>query len=363
MSRTTRFLSRLCVAGGLAAYAERRRRREGKPVVTILAYHRIGTPEAGPAGLDERVVSASPAGFDRQMQYLRSRHEVLSFDDLVDRVHADRPIPTNAAVVTFDDGYRDNFDLAYPILRRHGLPATIFLTTGFVGSTQRLWWDELHAAIAGCNSRRVGIPGLGEVSLGSRGSRRRVMETLRRQWKNIPDSELRASLDKTSSALGGGAAPGRHERVSLSWDEVREMRGHGIGFGAHTHTHPILTRVSAAAGEREISVSRTTLERELGVPPRFFAYPNGERGDFDAGTRDLLIRNGFEAAVTLVPGSNPLAGQRTDLFELRRHFVGADDHAVFVAKLSGALELLAAPFRRIAERQPRPPGKARLDGR
>jgi hypothetical protein len=183
------------------------------------------------------------------------------------------------------------------------------------------------------------------------------METLRRQWKNIPDSELRGRLHQAASALGRGAAPSSEERVSLSWDEVREMRQHGIGFGAHTHTHPILTRVSAAAGEREVSGSKAILERELGRPARFFAYPNGERGDFDSATRDLLIRNGFEAAVTLVPGSNPLSEKRTDLFELRRHFVGSDDQVVFAAKLSGALELIATPFRRIEMRQPLEAGR------
>ena len=341
MSRATRLISRLCVAGGLADFSERRRSRRGKPVVTILAYHRICPPDRGPEGLDRRVVSASPAGFEWQMRYLRSRYEVLSFDELIERGRSARPIPPNAAIVSFDDGYRDNFELAYPILLRHALPATIFLTTGFVGSAQRLWWDELHETIAGCGRGRVDIPGIGKVDLGSRRQRRRVTETLRNRWKTIPDGELRERLHTIAHLRGGGAPASCGERVSLSWDEVREMSEHRVCFGAHTHTHPILTRVTAAAADREIGVSKTILERELGRPARFFAYPNGERGDFDPGTRELLVRHGFEAAVTLVPGSNPLSEPGTDLFELRRHFVGADDRMVFVAKLSGALEMLA----------------------
>ncbi len=344
MSLVTRAISRVCVYSGLAGLCERQRRSRQEPNATILAYHRIGRPAAGQDGLDSRVLSASPAGFEWQMNYIRRHFDVLSLDNLVDRIHAAQPIPSHAALVTFDDGYRDNYDLAYPILRHYGLPAAIFLTTSFVNGTQRLWWDELAAAIGTSQVRRAHVQGLGEIRLGTPHDRRRAMEQLRRHLKALPDDERRRQMSSLLSTLGAGLRPRVPERPHLTWNEVRQMSQNGITFGAHTHSHPILTRLPPEQAEREIADSKKIVEDELGQPARFFAYPNGQRGDFDARTRAMLIGHGFEAALTMIPGSNSPASNKPDLFALRRIYVGGDDHTVFVAKASGALEMLAARF-------------------
>ncbi|MGQ9627153.1 MAG: polysaccharide deacetylase family protein [Anaerolineae bacterium] len=344
MNLVMRAISRACVYSGFANMCDRKRRSSRKPTVTILAYHRIGCPESEGRGLDSKLLSASPAGFNWQMEYLRSHFEVLSFEDMVDRFRMGQPLAPNTALVTFDDGYRDNYDLAYPILHRHDLPATIFLTTGLIGSKQRMWWDELAAIIGTTEAKRVCVPGLGEIRLETSRDRVRTKERLRHHFKAISEDERRDGLNALMSELGSRMQPEFEERVHLSWDEVRVMNRNRITFGAHTHSHTILTRVSMERAEQEIADSKRIVERELGQPVRFFAYPNGQPGDFNAHTRMMLIEHGFEAAVTLVHGSNSLGNDCADLFALRRIYVGSDDQAVFIAKVSGALETLAARF-------------------
>lgn len=344
MNLITRVISRACVYSGFAAMCDRQRRGGREPTATILAYHRIGWPETERGRLDSKLLSASPTGFDWQMDYVRRHFEVLSFEDLIDRFCTGRPLPPNAALVTFDDGYRDNYDLAYPILRRYDLPATIFLVTGLIDSTQRMWWDELAAIVSTTEAKRVSVPGLGRIRLETSRDRLRAMERLRRHFKAISDDERRNRLKALRNELGSGMQPEVEERTYLTWDEVRTMNQHRITFGAHTHSHPILTRVSIERAEQEIADSKRIVERELGQPVRFFAYPNGRRGDFDAQTRMILSEHGFEAAVTLVHGSNSLKDDGVDLFTLRRIYLGSDDQGVFVAKVSGALETLAARF-------------------
>jgi peptidoglycan/xylan/chitin deacetylase (PgdA/CDA1 family) len=308
----------------------------------------VGQAETTANGLDSQLVSASPAAFDRQMDYIRRHFEVVSLDDWVGRVRTGQSLPQNAALVTFDDGYRDNYDLAYPVLRRHALPATIFLTTSFVDSTQQLWWDELATLIKTTKAKHVCIPGLEEIRLETRRDRRQAMERLRHRLKAIPDDERRNLLGALTQELGDGGQPALAERVCLSWDEVRTMSRNGVTFGAHTHTHPILTRVPPERAREEIATSRRIVEREVGRPARSFAYPNGLPGDFDARTREMLIEEGFQAAVTLVHGTNVWTNDHTDLLALRRIHMTGDDHMVFIAKVSGALEALAARFPHLA---------------
>ena len=120
------------------------------------------------------------------------------------------------------------------------------------------------------------------------------------------------------------------------------MSRNGISFGAHTHTHPILTRISTEEAEREILLSKQIIENELGTPVRLFAYPNGKQGDFNARIQEILIRSGFDAAVTLIHGSNRLIKNQLDLVRATAHSCGSDDRSTFIAKVSGALEMFAS---------------------
>lgn len=341
MSWTTRAISRLLVYSGVAALFERRRNTGSTPRVTILAYHRIGQPGQGALASDPQLFSATANGFVWQMAYLRAHFSILSFDEMLERHRLGEAFPSNAAIVTFDDGYRDNFDIAYPILRQFSMPATIFLTTGLIGTTDRMWWDEVASLLESTKASSISVPDFGLLPLTTARQRSHAREMLRRHLKALSAPERLDQIEAIRDAVGNGNPSLSVERVHLSWDEVRAMSQYGMTFGAHTHSHPILTQVALEEAEDEIARSKQTIEDELGKPVRYFAYPNGKRGDFDHLTRELLIQSGFEAAVTLQHGSNALADSSLDWLALRRIYIGSDDRATFIAKVSGALELLA----------------------
>lgn len=316
----------------------RERKLGSRPALTILNYHRVVEPGAA-AGLDGHMISASPEGFEWQMAFLRQHFELLTPEEIVTRLALGHALPSNAALVTFDDGYRDNFEQAYPILQRRGIPAIVFLITGLIDTMGRMWWDEAAALVFATPLEWAKIPGVGELSLRTREERLWACERLRRFLTPLTEESRQEMLEVLQRELKGGPCDSG-ERLFLTWNEVREMRWGGVGFGAHTHTHPILTHMHKERAAWEVAVSKKIVERELGQPVQWFAYPGGRRGNFDEHTQEMLKRQGIKLALTLLYGSNP-PGQ-LDLLALRRIHIDSDDRWVFAAKASGALERIAS---------------------
>jgi peptidoglycan/xylan/chitin deacetylase (PgdA/CDA1 family) len=351
MSKATGMISWLLVKSGIAAMCHRARQKSETPRMTLLTYHRIGEVNIEEY-TDPQMISASPAGFEWQMTYISRHFTVLSLGEIIEQFHNGSPLPSSLAVITFDDGYQDNYSQAYPILRRYNLPATIFLTTGFIsnddgtarGTSSIMWWDELVFLIATTQASSVSVPGLGDLRLESANDRSLAREKLRQHLKSLNEDERRAQVDALKNRLTSEHNSQPRTPAPLTWEEVEMMSRNGISFGAHTHSHPILTRVSTKEAEREILLSKSIIENELGTPVRLFAYPNGRKGDFNASIQDILFRSGFEAAVTLIHGSNRLTKNQLDWYALRRIYIGNDDRSTFVAKVSGALEMFASRF-------------------
>ncbi len=337
MNLAMRLACRALVASGFTDHCIRERKSGRRPALTILNYHRVQEPEQV-VGLDSRMVSATPEGFEWQMAYLQQHFELLAPEEIALRLSHGHDLPPNAALVTFDDGYRDNFDVAYPILQRHSIPAVIFLITGLVGTTERMWWDEVAALVSATKVEQAVVPGAGELRFHTMIERAQSRERLRRLLKSQLEEHRQETLNTLREKLDGVPAAFLGERLFVTWDEVREMRWGGISFGAHTHTHPILTHMPEDRAAWEVAVSKQIVERELGQEVPWFAYPNGRRGDFNLRTRRLVERSGFDLGLTLMHGANP--PNDMDRLALHRMYIGTDDRQVFVAKVSGALERL-----------------------
>jgi peptidoglycan/xylan/chitin deacetylase (PgdA/CDA1 family) len=332
-------VGRACLRSGLLGFLDRRadtlslarnggtgpRLRWRKTVLTILVYHRVN---------DERdpFFPATPVDvFAGQMAYLASRFNVCRLDDALEGLRAGR-LPGRALVITFDDGYRDNYLNAFPVLARLGLPATILLATGVIGSDRVLWHDRVFAAFR--ETRREALEGFvpdgGRLPLGTLAERLAAQrEVLRHLWR-VPDDRRTAEIDRLVERLGTAdrtSIPG----LMLSWDEVRVMHAGGIGFGAHTVSHPVLSMVPRARAVEEIRHSKETIECVLGAPVRAFAYPVGRRGDFTDETKQFLRETGYACALSTLPGVN---GSEQDPFELRRLSPWDDDLARFGARLT-----------------------------
>ncbi len=277
------------------------------PGFPILTFHRVNDEN------DPFLPAISTAVFAARIAYIARHYRVLTVEDLVERVRQGT-VPRNALALTFDDGYRDNLSHAAPILAQHGLPATIFLATGYIGTPDVPWFD--HVALAFKLSRRseVTLPGCEPQRLKTEGDRLAGLDRAISWLKILPDEKRRRAIERLVTDLNP-RGPDRPKRFMLTWEEVDALRGLGFSVGAHTVTHPILSRVTPEQAREEIQGSKDTIERALGVTVRAFAYPNGGPEDYSPTTVRLVQECGFRCAVSTRRGLN---GPATPPFELRR---------------------------------------------
>lgn len=294
------------------------------PRFPILSYHRIND-EADPF-----FPSLPTAVFERHMAFVADAYVVLPLEELAERMGRGR-VPRNALAVTIDDGYRDNLTHAAPVLARYGLPATVFLATGAIGTGRALWFDRLALAFKLSQVGRFRAPWGAEAELTTTEERLEALGATLRHLKSRPDDERRREVEAVLSILGV-AEDGALEGLMLSWDDVHALTGLGVGIGAHTVSHPILARQTLEAARGEIEGSRDMIAAACGRRPRAFAYPNGKGDDFGGAVAGLVRQAGFSCAVTTVFGVNTA---RTSPYELRRGGPWERELATFALKLAG----------------------------
>lgn len=278
--------------------------------LSILIFHRV-LPTPDPLFPEE----IDAARFDAVCRWLAGWFHVLPLDEAVRRLH-EGTLPARALAITFDDGYADNHDVALPILRRHGLNATFFVATGFLGGGI-MWNDVLIEAVrrtaldAVDAEAATGLP-LGRLATGSAVERRAAADTLIRALKyRVPDERL-AAVHAVSRAAG--VVP--PAELMMTPAQVRALHAAGMRIGGHTVHHPILARLAPAAARAEIADGRRALESMIDAPVRLFAYPNGKPGEDFRDEHAVMAREaGFDAAVTTGWGA---ADARTDPFRLPR---------------------------------------------
>jgi peptidoglycan/xylan/chitin deacetylase (PgdA/CDA1 family) len=279
--------------------------------VLALSYHRIGDASASP--FDRALFSADAETFDRQLAVLAREAEIVQPADLLDvsRLGAGRYV-----LITFDDGYRDAHDVALPLLRSRGLPATFFVSTSFLDDPRPAWWDELAWMVRASERSVARVPGL-DRPLALEPDRERAVRVLTGTYASLPSERAEALLDAAAHALGTGRCPRElAEREWLTWDMARHMRDAGMTIGGHTATHPILARACPERQRDEIAVCGRRLREELGEPMRFFSYPVGLRDAFDGETRALVSAAGVQIAFSDYGGSSSFRGW--DRLDVRR---------------------------------------------
>jgi len=334
------------------------RRMHRKPVCILMLHGFTDCPH--PAGIGNTEDIHMPiADFEAICRLLAADYHVVSLDQVIDSLDTGEPLPPNPVVLTFDDGYLSNYELAYPVLRRYGLPGTIFATTNFLDGKQWMWWDRLEFAL-GHTALESALPPVAGApfacSLRNREERREAFRSLLPMVKALPQEDVDATVSALEDQLGCSlAACPNPPRIYLpcSWDDAREMTASGlVTIGGHTHTHLILGRCRPDTARQELLVSKQRLGEELGVTTPHFAYPNGhgDSGDHTDWTRELVIETGYRCALTTDIGRN---GTDADRFRLLRFGTG-NNLAYTDAMTSGVLGLLVAlkqalaPLRRAA---------------
>jgi peptidoglycan/xylan/chitin deacetylase (PgdA/CDA1 family) len=268
--------------------------------LAILTYHGVvETPQSIP---DPCMVPIEE--FRRQMHFLRDNFEVLPLDEALRRCR-DRRVQRPIVAITFDDGYQSNHDLALPVLEKLGLPATIYLTTGFLDTDTTIWTGLLQHAFTVTRLQRLEWRGR-QWELDSVSARGACLREVKRQIKSQSQTCLFAAVTELTQLLTGS------DRITLDASSPYRMLGAAslqrlaksdrIQLGAHTHQHFVLSRIEREMQRSEIRISKQMVESLTSKPCRFFAYPNGKPEDFNDDTIAILGDCGFEFAVTTIEG-------------------------------------------------------------
>lgn len=282
-----------------------------RPGLAVLGWHRIG--DAAQAAHDPGLYSATADQFYSQIQCLKRRYAVLTLPEALELLRKGRGGP--AVLLTFDDGYRDNYSVAFPILRSLGAPATFFLPTSFVGTGRIPWWDAIAWMLRRTHRAAVTLsyPAPLTVSLDDLRAALRCVLNLYK----LPTMQDSPRFFAQLAAETGVEPPGPNEEpLFMNWEEVREMVKGGMSFGSHTHTHPVLASVPAERQTAELQASASLLATEAGVTAPALAYPVGKPHSFNEATRSALKNLNYSSAFSFYGGIN-LPG-RTDVYDIRR---------------------------------------------
>jgi peptidoglycan/xylan/chitin deacetylase (PgdA/CDA1 family) len=272
----------------------------------VLMYHRVlAAPDPMLPGEPDRI------RFEAEMGLLDELCHVLPLTEAADRLYSGS-LPERAACITFDDGYANNHAIAGPILSARRMPATVFVASGFIDSG-RMWNDTVIEAVR-CAGELLDLShlNLGNHVLKDDEARRQAVEAILGNLKYLGSSARLAAAAAIAEKVGKPLPT----NLMLSERQIRELPALGMAIGAHTVSHPILTRIDADLAEREIAGSKAVLEDISGQKVESFAYPNGRpRTDYDRTHVEMIRQAGFKTAVTTSWGA---AGRNSDRFQLPR---------------------------------------------
>jgi peptidoglycan/xylan/chitin deacetylase (PgdA/CDA1 family)/CelD/BcsL family acetyltransferase involved in cellulose biosynthesis len=267
--------------------------------VLALNWHRIG--HGAGSTFDRGLWSATPEGFADQVAVLKRHFDVIGPDDLPDVLGqgAGRYV-----LLTFDDGYRDNYTHAFPVLKAHGVRAAFFVATGFLDRPRPPWWDEIAWMVRLSPRRSLPAgPRFATPVVFDEPHREQAIDFLLRCYKALPGTKTAGFLDYLAEATGAGRCPaGLFADAWLTWDMVRELRAAGMTVGGHTVNHPLLARLTRAEQEAEVAECGRRLHEELGEPMDYFSYPVGSRDAFNFDSRRALLEQGVRFAFSFYGG-------------------------------------------------------------
>jgi peptidoglycan/xylan/chitin deacetylase (PgdA/CDA1 family) len=276
----------------------------------VLTYHRV-------ADLDEkspfhpRLISATPAVFALQMEYLAKNYNVVSIHDVIRAVQKKAELPERAVLITFDDGYYDFGKIAWPILKKNGLAATVFIPTAYPDQPQlSFWWDRLYRSVISSTHPELHcLPG-GTLPLRTLNDRHTSLKFVQNYIKTLSHNKAMRLVDEICLEL---RVPNDGQKSTMSWEELRQLAKEGVTLGAHTRTHPILTQLPLEKVREEVRGSIEDLKWAIGNVLPIFCYPNG---NYNRQIVQILKNEGVLLAFCGKDGYNNL--KHADLLELHR---------------------------------------------
>lgn len=272
----------------------------------ILTYHRFG--------LAADPFRVSSAEFAAHLEYLSRTSRVLPLAEIVFRLRSGKPLPPNAVAITIDDGYRDAYEIAFPLLEKFQMPATVYAVTDLLDEKCWLWTDLMRYVLLETKSERVKSAFGGEVleaDLKGGTERFELADRINSRLKKLPEAEKRAKIEEIANSLSVRIPERPTARfAAFGWDEARRMDRGGVRIESHTVTHPILPNVSAEELDFELGAAKKRLEEMLERAVEHFCYPNGS---YNEKIRTAVERAGYLSAVTTDYGFNEKGADRLAL--------------------------------------------------
>ena len=311
-----------------------------EPEMLILMYHRILPADDPRLAFEEPGMAVTPESFEQHLEAIKKEFEIVDLDDWVERRQTGQSLPEKSCAITFDDGWADNYEFAYPLLKKHGIPATIFLVAEMIGTDHKFWPERvarlLVAVARSCpeqwsHASLDWIPRSGtDYAFDASQPDREQLSSIIGQCKHLDDDTLHRSIDVACEALGLDIST---EQASLlDWSQVREMADSGvIHFGSHTCTHARLNaQTPVHEMKHQVADSKAMLRDRLGVKAELFCFPNG---DYTDETLEFVIRH-YNAAVTTARGWNVKSSDSHRLRRVGVHQDAAHDRTAFLACIS-----------------------------
>ncbi len=285
------------------------RRKISKSQVIILVYHRIG-PVTDKWSINPMLHHKL---FEEQINYFSKNFEIISLNALSEMI-TKGTIPEKAVVITFDDGYKDNYEVAFPILKKYNAPATIFLATGAIEEKKLFWWDLINYVLFHTDMKSIDIQGIGSYQLISNEDKIETGLNIQEKLKKMDNNKKESIIEELINLTDVNIPEKLGKNYILSWREIKRMEKKGIEFGSHTVNHPILTNVSLDEAKWEIINSKNCIEENLATEVKSFAYPNG---DYNAKILSLVENLGFSSSVSVFP-MRPIKNSVSKLYQLNR---------------------------------------------
>jgi peptidoglycan/xylan/chitin deacetylase (PgdA/CDA1 family) len=312
-------LARLMLGSGFASLLSL---LPAKDSLLVLTYHRVGDDETDP--WDPAIFSATGEEFDEQVSYLKRKHALVTLDEALAFVDgADKSRSGRCRVlITFDDGYLDNYQIAFPVLKSHGAQGVFFLCSNIVGSGHVPWWDHIAYLVRSGSRKKFSLrfPAPLEVDIEKNGlgeSLRKILDL----YKTPENLDLDRFIRELKEAVDGKELPANTRRF-LTWDEAREMLAGGQAIGAHTHTHAMLSKLSEDDQRNELRQSRAIISEKLGISVDSLAYPFGSPTAFTKKTQQIAEEIGFRGAFSYY-GNMTNQHPNIERFNIKRVTVGS----------------------------------------
>lgn len=278
--------------------------------------------------------------FDAHLRVTRDRYRVVALKDAIEEIRSDGRLKEDSLAITFDDGYESFYSIAYPLLQRYRLPATVFLTTEWINGNMRLWWDDLRGLVTQADLRGVtsdqiedaiglnieSMPSVANVDLGYR---RRLFRGIESHLRDSKDEDCHLAMERLERLFFPDGSFVPPMSTPLTWEQVREMTAGDVDFEAHTCNHINIRWADTVTIEREIERSKSEIEDRIQRPVRGFAYPYGKDLTSYVKAERILRDHGFLYACNAYTGNNDGS---SNLYSLHRGALPLTDSPALIGR-------------------------------